>query len=385
MLFVEGMRQDSDTDSNTETDTMPEGFVGDAGPWEWTDFPDAGDCDVEGCKQLTFGDSVDLLEWDVWGDLLVVADDAVDKTLVVNCIDNKYLEIPNVFPSISDTSSIGVFYPATIYEQMVCYGQKVYSEDDIENVICANLEAQTQILVYCRKQNGPDSPNPAKYSDLYGTRFVSMGGCGDVMDSWPLCEFDTTEPGTYQELAPHFYGSHNSMWGDIVVWYTEIDGYHIQAYDFSTSTQFNITDDDEVQFNPRIHGSRVVYQDLRFGDGGSPMASWAHSAVFMYDLGTHETTQITSGEWIAAYPDVHENIIVWADYRASADPNDAESFSGVEIWGYNVDTETEFQITNIPGRGKTTPRIWGDKVFVQMYKASGGDAIYMFDLPDGAK
>ena len=84
-------------------------------------------------------------------------------------------------------------------------------------------------------------------------------------------------------------------------------------------------------------------------------------------------------------PDIYDNIIIWADYRDSANPNDVDSFSGVQIWGYNIDTATEFQITNIPDRPKTMPRIWGDKVFVDMQKTTGGSAIYMFPLPDGAK
>lgn len=30
-------------------------------------------------------------------------------------------------------------------------------------------------------------------------------------------------------------------------------------------------------------------------------------------------------------------------------------------------------------------RIWGYKVFVDMMKPAGGTAIYMFDLPEGAR
>ena len=60
-------------------------------------------------------------------------------------------------------------------------------------------------------------------------------------------------------------------------------------------------------------------------------------------------------------------------------------FTAAEIWGYNLTTETEFQVTNLPGRIKQTPRIWEDKVFVHMSIASGGDGIFVFDLPDGAK
>jgi Tol biopolymer transport system component len=213
-----------------------------------------------------------------------------------------------------------------------------------------------------------------------------MGGCGEVMDSWPLCTFDMETPGTYQEIAPHQYGDYNSMWGDVVVWTTGLaDNSDIRGYDFSTGAFIEITDDTTSQLDPRIHGTRVVYMDLKLGTSG-PMGDWNHAAIFMHDLATHETTQITSGEWIAAEPDIHENIVVWADSRACANPNDKNDFANVEIWGYNLDTGTEFQITNLPGRPKAMPRIWGDKVFVHMYKTTPGqNAIYMFDLPPAAK
>lgn len=201
-----------------------------------------------------------------------------------------------------------------------------------------------------------------------------------------MCFFPLDSLGEVVALSGSYYGGYNSIWGDVAVWFTldyEGDTLDIEGYDFSTSEFFYITQDVEHQLDPKIQGNTVVYMDLKLGDSYLD-GNWNHAAIFAYDIATHETTQITSGEWVAAYPDVYDNIIVWLDYRASSDPNNAMSFDGVEIWGYNMDTATEFQITNISGRPKQTPRIWGDKVFVDMANA-GGNAIYMFDLPDGAK
>ena len=378
---------DGDTDADTDTDTvtLPEGFVPDAGPWDWEDLPDAGDCGQDGCRQLTFTDEVKFLEWDVWGELLVFGNKETggNSVYIANHETNKQLELPSPYATATPTY---VYYPATIYEKTTCYAKTANSWDGRHDVICADIEKEIQQLVYHRPKEGSDTPNPANYIDVYGSRIVSMGGCGEVMDSWPLCAFDIENPGTYEELAPHQYGLGNQIWEDTIVWESGPAGhYDIRAFDLSTEQFVEITDDTVGQICPRIHGSRVVYQDLKLGDG-DPMGNWNHSAVFMHDLATHETTQITSGEWIAAYPDIHENIIVWADYRDSANPNNNTSFAGVQIWGYNLDTETEFQITDIPDRPKQTPRIWDDKVFVHMYKTTPGqDAIYMFDLPDGAK
>ncbi|MFO8071257.1 MAG: hypothetical protein R6V85_05210, partial [Polyangia bacterium] len=156
------------------------------------------------------------------------------------------------------------------------------------------------------------------------------------------------------------------------------------SYDLGSSTLKNITSDDYFQLWPKIHGRKVVFQDLRFGDN-NPMGNWNHTAVFAHDLDTQETTQITSGEWIACYPDVHDEIVVWADYRACDDPNNGHDFSGVEIWGYNLTTEQEFQVTDLPGRAKTMPRIWDDAVYVDMRTPEGGNAVYRFDLPPEAR
>ncbi len=372
---------DTDTDTDTDTDMDTDGFVADAGPWDWTELPDAGDCGAIGCRQLTFTNEVRVLEWDVWGNLLSYSDGDIDNSSVhvVNISEAKQLTIPS--PYTTDTTTF-VFYPGTINENTVCYAKTANHWDGRSDLICADLESETQQLIYHRAKEGNEYPNPAKYIDIYGDRIISKGGCGEVMDSWPLCVFDIESPGIYEEITPDGYGGHNSMWGDVVVWtlaYTDND---IRGYDFSTQQFIEVTDDDntEHQLAARIHEDRVVYMDMRFGDS-DPMGDWNHSAIFMYEISTGTTTQITSGAWIASYPDVHDNIIVWADYRDSANPNNNTSFAGVQIWGYNIDTSTEFQITNILNRPKTMPRIWGDKVFVDMAKTTGGNAIYMFDLP----
>jgi beta propeller repeat protein len=214
---------------------------------------------------------------------------------------------------------------------------------------------------------------------------VSRGGCGEVLDSASLCFLDIEYPAP-QVLIEENYGGCNSIWGDMLVFFdwrtfpTKITG-----YDFSKQQFSEIASGEKDTQDPRIHGTKVVYQDLRYGDSDI-MGSWEHGVVFVYDLETKERKQITNQDWISAYPDVYGDIVVWADYRDSANPNDKNSLSGVEIWGYNLETKQEFQITNLPGRSKTTPRIWEDKVFVHMYKETPGeDAIYMFDLSKGAK
>jgi beta propeller repeat protein len=221
---------------------------------------------------------------------------------------------------------------------------------------------------------------------MYENRLVSQGGCGENGAS-PFCVFDTNTLGSYTELLPDGGNNNTAIWGDTAVWATsETDNYNIRAYNFTTSTFIDITNDTAHQEYPRIYGDKVVYMDLKLGDS-TLMGDWNHAAVFIYNMTTGITTQIAGGDWIATFPDIYDNIIVWADYRDCSDPNNKDGLANVEIWGYNLDTSTEFQITNLPGREKITPRIWGDKVFVHMYQTTPGmsDAIYMFDLPAAAK
>jgi hypothetical protein len=158
-------------------------------------------------------------------------------------------------------------------------------------------------------------------------------------------------------------------------------------YDFSTGEVTDITNDDlaAIQLNARTQGGRIVYQDLSLGNNDL-MGDWNHSAVFLRDLVTDETIQVAGGEWIAAEPDVFGNIVIWNDSRACDNPNDKNDYSDVEIWGKNIDTDIEQQIFDLPDRPKTMPRIWGDKVFIHMFKADPSeDAIYMITLPGGFK
>jgi beta propeller repeat protein len=127
-----------------------------------------------------------------------------------------------------------------------------------------------------------------------------------------------------------------------------------------------------LMYTRSIHLDLVVIQTLS-----------AHTRQFLKDLSTGETTQITSGETLAANPDIHDDIVVWMDYRACDNPNNKNDHQNIEIWGYDLSTETEFQITDLPGWPKGFPRIWKDKVYVHMFRElAKGDAIYEFDLPE---
>jgi hypothetical protein len=377
---------DTDTDTDADTDTDSD-TISDAGPWEWTDLPTGEDCG-DGCEQLTYTDEVRFLEWDVWETKLVFKD-GIYQSHVIDIANKKQLAIPSPYPELmfSDSDPLCSTHYPSIYEDIVVYSFAVFVPgEEKTQLIRTDLQSQTQQFLWTTDYDVSVFFEAQDEIDTFNNRAISQGGC-DNSYVGELCFFPITTPGEVNVLTGSHYGGYNSLWGDIAVWFTidyEGDTFDIEGYNFASSEFFYITHDAETQLDPRIQGSTVVYMDLRFGDSNLD-GNWNHAAVFAYDLTTEATKQITSGAWIAAYPDVYENHVVWLDYRASSNPNDAQSFDGVEIWGYNLTTDTEFQITNLPGRPKQTPRIWGNKVFVDMMTTSGGNAIYMFDLPDGAK
>ena len=277
---------DSDTDSDTDTGTE-EGFVPDAGPWNWEDLPDAGDCGVDGCEQLSFGVSiVNLGYWDVRDGLMAYVDNDSQNTIVVNYTEHKQLIVPNPYPAfpLGGMFNAGNFYPA-VYNDSVCYSKLAGNSEGTEmfsDLICANLQYETQKEIYnIQWTGGTETPNPAKSTDLYGTRIVSQGGCG-TEGAWPLCVFNINAPGTDTELVSDSDGANNtSLWGDVVVWATsETDNYNIRAYNFTTSTFTDITNDTAHQEWPRIYSDKVVYMDLKLGDS-TLMGDWNHAAIFM--------------------------------------------------------------------------------------------------------
>ena len=54
--------------------------------------------------------------------------------------------------------------------------------------------------------------------------------------------------------------------------------------------------------------------------------------------------------------------------------------SAIEIWGYDIAADKAFQITDLPEYQKGFPRIWGDKVYVHLFKGAK-NGIYQFELP----
>ncbi len=370
---------DADMDTDADTDTDTDTYVSDAGTWEWEKNPKGEDCGA-GCVQLTFENDVKDNEWDVWNNYLVYKNEATYLLMLVDIKNGKYVRIHDVHSEYPIGPGISSPFSPTIYKDTLVYSLSIYKSNPTQReIINCNLLKKIQKVIWSIKKPSDKDFFVPEGIDNYQNRIVTMGGCGDL-ESRCLCVFEPPWPSQGEVLINETYGGYNSLWGDVVVFFDiRRQPDDITAYDFEKQEFISITDDDKYQIFPRIHENRVVYMEL---GSSPPWGNWAGSAVVVHDLETSEKTQATSGEWIAAEPDVFGDIVVWSDYRGCDNPNDKNDFSNVEVWGYNLKTQQEFQITNLPGRKKAHPRIWGDKVFVQMYRKSSTDtSIYMFDLP----
>jgi beta propeller repeat protein len=178
-----------------------------------------------------------------------------------------------------------------------------------------------------------------------------------------LCD---TGAGTIEPLTPERAGLVDTrMAGDHVVWQdslTENDA-EIQAHRISTGETWSLTEDPAGQFGPRTDGTRVVWTDLRKGDGSvHTSTTWGHADVYMYDFDTGELTAITDQDWLQLYPDISGDRVVWQDSRDCLFPNHPGDTSNLQIWMYDLATGEEHRITSTPGYW-TKPRIDGDRVF----------------------
>jgi hypothetical protein len=350
----------------------------DAGPWEWEDQPAGEDCGP-GCKQITFSEKVRPPEWDVWEDYLVFVDGDTRRLWLVDMPEGKQLKVPAINPELAPEPPLitnGFFWPS-LYQSRLLFGWWTSFNVPLTQRQVF-FDASNTVLEVTADWGGG-------YQDQHGDIFVYEGSYQGNPDDRRVFVSRKSEPCTTTVVVKN-YCVNCAIWENTIVWVGRLTpdspASDIRAYDLDSSEFIAVTSDDYYQLRSRIHERRIVYHDLRFGDN-NPLGNWNHSAVFLYDLDTQQTTQIAGGDWIACYPDVHGDIVVWQDYRACDDPNSVYNFSCAEIWGYNLATQTEFQVTNIPGRAKQMPRVWGGYVYVDMVKPGGG-AIYRFDLPPEA-
>jgi hypothetical protein len=366
---------DGDGDSDSDTDT----WITDAGPWDWEPLPEMEDCGPR-CRRITSQPDVMNFKWDVAERHVVYANYQVQVVDYEAMTTLKIPELHSEHPMIP--GSAAGLHPA-VDSGIVTYTFTSFDMQDLfHEIVIANLLDRYQAVIDHIPFSASEVLEPPQENDLRYPFAASLYGCSVYQDP-NLCHSDVSLNGPATSLGALGPWS-NTIWGDYLVFLRNGPFGDVRGYRYSTQEFFDITNDDEIQFVPRVHGSLVVYQDLRLGDS-TLEGDWNHSSIWLYDIETEQTVQITDGSSIADGPDVFGDIVIWEDFRLCPDPQNKNQFYCVEVFGKNLATDVEFQITNLPTYAKQPPpRIWGDKVFVHMYPPSGGSALFVFDLPPEA-
>ncbi|MCK4949807.1 MAG: hypothetical protein KAS60_06955 [Thermoplasmata archaeon] len=220
-------------------------------------------------------------------------------------------------------------------------------------------------------EDGGYEYNPIIYGNLmvwcgyrYGEADIFMFDLGE--DGIPYTDDDggetriTTDP-TTKQLSP-------AIWENRIVYDSNENGNEdVFLYDITTGITTQITTDSADQWNPKIYGDYIVWVDTRNGNRD----------VYAYDLGTGTEMQITTDPDDQAHPNVYGDIIAWTDFR-----NGAVSLEG-DIYMYKFSTGEEYAITD-DDFGQNWQHIWDNKIVWSDSRNGNNADIYMYDLgPDG--
>lgn len=178
-----------------------------------------------------------------------------------------------------------------------------------------------------------------------------------------------SRPESIHHIAP-------TVSGDKVVWAETNFGasppamfWDLYVYDLTTQQKRRITFSPRRRESPaKISGSQVVWAGQEDGD------------IFVYDLATGQQRNLTADSAWQIQPDIHEDRIVWTDYR-----NAIPSYPNLDIYSYDLNLNREQPVTTEPHL-QSDPSVWGNKVVYQDTRnPEGGIDIYLSDLETGSE
>ena len=283
-------------------------------------------------------------------------------------------------------------YDPSIYGDIVIWQDYRNGNSDIYGY---NLQTQEEFPI-CVDPNGQVDPeihgNIVVWEDL-------RSGTTDIYG------FNLETHKEFQITKDQRKNSDPAIYENIVVWSYRED---IHGFNLLTGEEFQITNNPRQQNNPEIYNNIVVWEDTR--DLGSiygynletcqefPVVTelfhcfpypviykdtiiWGYvypdsRVIDVYDLSESKKFRIyrdffmrdAPGAFIDDKLAVYEDIVIWSDYR-----NDNH-----DIYGYNVKTHQEFQITTDP-YNQYNPAFYGDYV-VWIDERNGNPDVYGFNL-----
>ncbi len=141
----------------------------------------------------------------------------------------------------------------------------------------------------------------------------------------------------------------------------------IYAYDLTTGIERRITNNDKDQINPAIDGDWIVWEDDRMSTG----FPGTNKEIYSYLLPNGPEAKVTQANFNQVKPGVSDGRAVWQDNR------DAPT-SGMDIYLYDLVAKTTTPLCTAPG-DQTMPSISGHRV---VWLDGRGDSlqIYLYNL-----
>ncbi|TGC10674.1 hypothetical protein [Methanolobus halotolerans] len=151
----------------------------------------------------------------------------------------------------------------------------------------------------------------------------------------------------------------------------------IYAYNITTGKNLSL-EYESMQNAPDIYGDRIVWED--YGNATLPpenedltVEDWLqfNVDVYMHNLSTEETMQITTNGSIQWSPAIYDDLVVWEDARNG----------NWDIYMYNLSSEEEIQITENKF-AQLNPAVCNDTVVWEDNRNGNWD-IYMYNVTSG--
>jgi beta propeller repeat protein len=238
---------------------------------------------------------------------------------------------------------------------------------------------------------------------LWGDTLVAIEGTSQNLYAYNL---KTHEKNIVLQIPASVTASGAVIYGNKIVWQSvpssevmlgllssdirEGPNYDIFLYDMDTKETHQLTDNSRPQMSPNIDGDTVVWLDARNAPPNSSLPVDPVYDIYAYNIKSGMETRITSNTTAERYNGVgiSGKYIVWSDVRHAGRqvPMTAEQFTehpyNTEIYLYNLETSEERRITNNP-RTDRMPVIDGNRIIWERDEAFQRNNIYMYDIETG--
>jgi beta propeller repeat protein len=257
-----------------------------------------------------------------------------------------FAETFSEFPISTDT---GDQYDPALYGSTVVW---VDDRNGNEDIYGYNLSTYQKLRI---TSDPRDQCNPAIYENIVVWQDYRN-------NNWEIYAYDISEKQEFRVTSNRYNQEFPAIYENIVVWQDDRNGgWDIYGYNLSEKEEFQITNSPWLDESlPGIYGGIVVWLEDKKD---------CYMCVNSYNLSTEQETKISIGS-CKGYPSIYGTFVVWHDRRNN----------NYDIYGYNLSTGIEFQIT-MDENDQLEPAIYRNTV-VWHDKRNGSYDIYGYNLSE---